>query len=604
MSGGRTGPAATGAEREAAAAEFDPVLLVVMSNAIQAICREMTNTMQRAARSSVLATGRDFSCSIVTADDRLLDTAEALPIHALGSDLLTRAMGDHHDDLAAGDAFLHNDPYLGNTHHADHTILAPVFVDGVHVFTTCAKGHQADIGNARPSTYMGEARDVYEEGALSFPCVRIQRAYRDVDDIVRMCRRRIRVPDIWYGDYLAALGAARVGERALEGFVRKHGADTVRAFFDAWFGYSERRMAEAIAQLPAGRVTGTTRHDPFPGVPDGVPLKVDLDCDPEHGRIAADLRDNPDCVPAGINTSEATARAAVLVGIFNALDPSIPHNSGSMRRVDVLLRRGCVAGIPEHPTCCSLATTNVTDRIISMTQAALARHAPGTGLAEGPSGIPPTHSVIYGRDGRHGGRHYITQLLIGTAGGPASARTDGWLSYLEPVTAGVLYRDSVEVLEQKYPIVVECSRIRPDSEGAGARRGGPGAEVVYGPLHDELEVSYTLDGMQTPAQGVHGGLAGATATVFVEDAAGRRRQLTEPVMSLRLQPGERIGALTAGGGGYGAPGDRDTDLVLADVRDGLVSHERARSVYGAAIEGDARRPETLAVRRPADERES
>ena len=80
-----------------------------------------------------------------------------------------RCASRHGDDLAEGDAFIHNDPYLGNTHTADVTILVPVFYEGEHVFTACAKAHQADIGNAEPSTYMAYARDLYAEGGLNFP---------------------------------------------------------------------------------------------------------------------------------------------------------------------------------------------------------------------------------------------------------------------------------------------------------------------------------------------------------------------------------------------------------------------------------------------------
>ncbi len=84
------------------------------------------------------------------------------------------------------------------------------------MFTACAKAHQADCGNADPTTYMPYARDLYAEGGLNFPCVRIQSDYADIADIVRMCRRRIRVPDMWYGDYLASIGAARIGERRIK----------------------------------------------------------------------------------------------------------------------------------------------------------------------------------------------------------------------------------------------------------------------------------------------------------------------------------------------------------------------------------------------------
>src|SRR6202041_1511350 len=130
------------------------------------ICREMNNTLLRAGRSGVLTGARDFSCGVVTADDRLLASADGLPVHVLGLDRLTSAMNSLHSDLQPGDAFLHNDPYLGNTHPADHTLIVPVFCAGELMFYAVAKAHQADIGNAFPTTYAANAVDVYSEGAL------------------------------------------------------------------------------------------------------------------------------------------------------------------------------------------------------------------------------------------------------------------------------------------------------------------------------------------------------------------------------------------------------------------------------------------------------
>src|SRR5260370_7796620 len=97
---------------------------------------------------------------------------------------------------------------------------------------------------------------------------------RDVEDIIRMCRRRIRVPDQWYGDYLATLGSARIAERRLIELCDQYGRDTVRAFIQEWFDYSERRMVEAIGQLPAGELVGCATHAPSPGVPSGTPLQL------------------------------------------------------------------------------------------------------------------------------------------------------------------------------------------------------------------------------------------------------------------------------------------------------------------------------------------
>jgi N-methylhydantoinase B/oxoprolinase/acetone carboxylase alpha subunit len=127
---------------------------------------------------------------------------------------MAEAMKQFHPTLKRGDAFLHNSPYHGNSHAADHTILVPVVDDEcVHRFTVLTKAHQADCGNALPTTYMGAAVDVYAEGALIFPAVKVQEDYKDIDDIVRMCEVRIRVPGQWKGDFLAMVGSARIGER-------------------------------------------------------------------------------------------------------------------------------------------------------------------------------------------------------------------------------------------------------------------------------------------------------------------------------------------------------------------------------------------------------
>src|SRR5207244_13501324 len=108
-------------------------------------------------------------------------------------------------------------------------------------FTAAAKAHQADCGNSRPTTYMPYARDVYEEGSLIFPCVLVQREYRDVEDVIRMCRRRIRVPEQWYGDYLAGVGAARIAENRLKELCARYGLERVEACGAQRVRRSERR---------------------------------------------------------------------------------------------------------------------------------------------------------------------------------------------------------------------------------------------------------------------------------------------------------------------------------------------------------------------------
>jgi N-methylhydantoinase B len=571
---------------DGSATAIDPALLAVLSNRFEAIVREMTNTLLRSGRSAVLNMARDFSCTIVTGDNRLLASAEGLPVHVFGSHLQTRAMTDLHPDFREGDAYLHNDPYLGNTHHADHTILVPVFVEGEHLFTAVAKAHQADAGNSLPTTYMPFAADIYEEGALSFPCVKVQSEHRDVEDVIRMCRRRIRVPDQWYGDYLATLGAARIAERRLKELAAKYGSEVLGPFVEEWFDYSERRMAHALSKVPSGRYVGTGTHDPIPAVPDGIPIKVIVDVDAAAQRVTIDLRDNIDCVPAGLNQSEATAINNTVTGLFNVLDPDIPHNAGTFRRVDVLLRENCVVGIPRHPTCCSMATTNIADRLINATQSAFAEIGDGWGLAEGGNAMGIGWGVISGPDWRRGGAPYVNQLIVGSNGGPAGPESDGWLTWALPCAAGVLYRDSVEVDEQKYPIHVESLRIVRDGGGAGEHRGAPPARIVYGPKHDPMTVAYVADGHVNPPRGVRGGRDGHPSYAAVLNLDSGVEEELETLGQRLVGPDERVVGIDAGGGGYGSPHKRDPERVRHDVIEGWVSRHAAEEIYGVRFTGD------------------
>ena len=457
------------------------------------------------------------------------------------------------------------------------------------MFTAAAKAHQADCGNAQPTTYMPYARDVYEEGSLIFPAVRVQRDYRDVDDVIRMCRRRIRVPDQWYGDYLAMLGAARIGEARLKELCAQvRGGDRSTEFVEEWFDYSERRIAHVISTMPAGTIVGEGMHDPFGPAPDGIPIRVSITIDPEAGMIEADLTDNIDCLPAGVNESRTCAMNNCMTGIFNSIDPDIPHNAGTFRRVKVKLRENCVVGIPRFPHSCSVATTNVGERLVVTTQRTIADAWDGYGLAEGACGIGPGFAVVSGTDWRKQGSPYVNQKFLGSQGGPAGPEHDGWVTYGNAVTNGLMFRDSVEIDEQKYPIRIHEIRVRPDSEGAGRRRGAPGTRVTYGPKRDAMTAAYVTDGHHHPPRGTQGGGTAASSIAFKVRADGSEEEL-HPIAQVVLPPGELLGHLLSGGGGYGDPREREPERVREDVLARFVSFDRAREVYGVAFERDGPR---------------
>ena len=363
--------------------KLDPITLAVLSARIEAIIREMINTVTKASRSAVIKNARDVSCGVLSADHRQLCVEEGIPIHISALDLTTRAITDLFDDVSEGDAYLNNSSYTGGTHHADLTVVVPIFFEGELMFWALARSHHADMGAPLPTTYLPKAATIYEEG-LNFPCVRVQENFADKKDWIRYAMHNIRASNIWYGDYRAQVGACRVGERRLQALVRKYGVGTIRGFIDEWMAYSARRMEQEIRHLPAGRWSYETRHDPIPDVAeDGVPVRVTVTTDPEAGFITVDVRDNIDNIPGGFNLSEACATGSCRIGVYFNLDPTLPHNAGADSRIKVLLRDGCVVGRPKYPAGTSIATTNVNERLVNAVQACFAQMGTPHGLAEG-----------------------------------------------------------------------------------------------------------------------------------------------------------------------------------------------------------------------------
>jgi N-methylhydantoinase B len=580
--------------------DLDPVTLAVLNKRFDAVTTKMANTLLRTGRSGVLNLARDFSTSVVTGNCELLTGAESLPIHVLsGADLMARSMVDLHPTLTRGDAFLHNSPYHGCSHPADHTILVPVIdEDGVHQFTVWVKAHQADIGNAQPTTYMGHARDVYEEGALIFPAVKVQENCQDIPDIIRICEMRIRVPKQWRGDYLAMVGAARIGEREILAMAEEFGWETLQAFTREWFNYSEKAMIAAVRKMRSGRASATSIHDPVPGTPpEGIEIRVEVRVDSEEAMIEVDLRNNPDAMPCGLNLSEACARTAAMIGVFNSIEDAVPTNAGSFRRIKVHIREGCIVGGGKHPTSMSVATTNLADRVTSPIQLAFSKIQDGLGLAECGAYAPASLAVISGCDPRDRNAPFVNQVHLLDTGGAAAGRTDGWLTICHAGNGGMCSIDSLELHELHFPILIKARRLLPDTEGAGRTIGAPSAFCEYGPLGGgTLGVAYVTDGAINHAKGTRGGSDGARNRNYLRTIDGELKE-RQGACFLTLQPGETVVSYTAGGGGYGPPYERSLEHVRHDVEEGWITKQRAYEVYGVVFDVEGKIDQTATAER-------
>ncbi|MGW0183572.1 hydantoinase B/oxoprolinase family protein [Nocardia sp. NPDC003345] len=252
--------------------------------------------------------------------------------------------------------------------------------------------------------------------------------------------------------------------------------------------------------------------------------------------------------------------------------------------MDVRLKQGAAVGILEFPYSCSVATTNLYDRLTMCVSSAFAQLGEPFGIAEGPVGMGIPHAVISGHDSRTD-QPFVNQMLMGAAGGPGSATSDGWLTWNMPGTAGLTYRDSIEIDELKMPILYRHVRMLPDSGGPGRHRGGCTVDMAYESREDGVSIISSCDGQINAPKGVHGGQDGARAAGWLLDTDGTETRLPNNVV-LTLQAGQAVRGVECSGGGYGDPLDRDPERVLTDVLGRWETIEHAREAYGVVITGD------------------
>ena len=403
------------------------------------------------------------------------------------------------------------------------TLCMPVFCDGEPLFWTLTRTHHADSGMPIATTMDPYAATIYQEG-MQFPCVRIIEGYKEKADLIRMCRLKIRVSHVWYGDFRAQVGGCITGERRLKELVERYGKDTIKAFIEEWMDYGRRRVISSIKQLPKGTWEHETRHDPIAGVADeGIPVKAKISVDPDAGTITVDLRDNIDCVPGGMNLSEATATGACRIGVFYNLDSTIPHNEGSAAQIKVLLRDNCVVGRPRYPRR-HLGCDDQRQRPADKCRLRLLRQD-GEAAWNGGGRHGTVRRRGHGLRTRfaQGNRARIRQFAVPGLCRRSRSAWPRWLAYLEaPNGGGVMAIDSIEIDESLYPILVEARHVARDTLGCGEWDGAPGIALVYRPLDDPVSLIFVSDGDYFPAKGLRGGRAAAPATTWKRHANKER----------------------------------------------------------------------------------
>jgi N-methylhydantoinase B len=569
--------------RSGAGRGIDPISLEVVCEGLISVVREMRQTVFRAAYSSILYEGQDFSCALFDPRAQMVAQSEDLPGHVTPMPWSVRcAMEDLGADLRPGDVVLLNDPYRGGTHLNDVTMLYPVFEGGRLFLFPCVRAHWADVGGAHPGSMAGSASDIMQEG-VRIPPIKIVERGRVNQAAMDLMLANMRVPEERRGDFAASLAACQTAERRIREMVRKYGAETLLACVAANLDRTERRIRERIAALPDGSYHYEDYLEYYhEGRLDPVLMRLALTiAGPE---LTADFRGSSPQVPWAVNSTLAVTLSGVFVAVKSLLDPHGPVNHGVLRPLRILADEASIVNVA--PPAPAGAHGDIRKRAISCTLGALAQAAPE--LAFGDLCGTSFHNMMGGvHPGT--GRSYVWYEYP-TGGNGAFREADG-PDVLNPVdwSGDMTTIQPIESIEQEFPLRVERTEFRQDSGGPGERRGGLGVRRDMRLLAAAARYSVLSDRAVIPPYGVLGAAAGAPVrSTIVRDGSAIEIPTPGKVAGFPMRAGDLLVMESAGGGGWGLPLARDAELVAADVRAGYVSAGAAADQYGVVLGPDGR----------------
>ncbi len=554
-------------EPAVAEAHEAPIAVRLVANALETAADEMATTIFRTAHSAVVRDAMDYSAALCGPTAETIAQAVTIPLQ-LGSipqamaTLLERFGGE----FAPGDIYIVNDPFDGASHTPDIFVVKPSFLDGTLLGFAATIAHHADVGGRVPGSCACDSTEVFQEG-LRLPWLRLYERGEPVQALFDIIRANVRVPHELLGDLSAQVAACHIGDRALQELARRYGAARLGALMGDLLDHTEALLRAEIA-----------------GWPDGIGELHRLPRLGRHRRLRRadhrrpdDPRQRPDRRLLALGA--AGARRAQLHALLRRGE-RVPHGHGRCGRRDPPHRRRAA---PDHGT--DEARDGDARRPAGCLVYARHHRLPSVGrderraLADHPRARPRGRrgrSTLAFFTGRTGGDQWVySELVVGTWGGrPVADGNDGLAN-----PCASMANIPVEVAETDWPIMIERYGLVPDSGGAGRYRGGLAVERVWRVLAPDTAVHVRSDRQVHRPYGLAGGGEGAPSSNLIVRADGTVEQMP-PMFVATLQPGDVFHHRMPGGGGHGDPSERDPEAVARDVRDGKVSVETARELYG------------------------
>ncbi|MFQ5989634.1 MAG: hydantoinase B/oxoprolinase family protein [Candidatus Methylomirabilales bacterium] len=558
--------------------QFDPVSLEIMWSRMLNVTEEMWTTILRTAVSPIIASANDFGCEILDAEGRSIAHAyRSMPVFNMTMPNVTKEILKKYPagTLKPGDVFLTNDPWLCAGHLPDIAIVTPIFYQGRFVGFAGNIANTSDIGGSLDAK---RVRESYEEG-IFFPICKLQDGGHPNELVLDMFRWNVRAPEMVLTDIEAQVAANEVGSRRVIDFLQEYQLQDLTAVSQVVRDRSEAAMRQAIGELKDGEYASEVYTDGM-----GTPLRIAVKITVMGDEIIVDYTgSSPQVDWGGINCTMVYSRGHTFYPLACLLTPEVPVNEGCFEPISVYAPQGTIINCAFPASVGSRVNTGwyIHGAIFSALAAVL------------PDRIQSDNGLMsalrtYGTEAD--GRVFNAHLFCGGGRG-ATSTGDGMGLNMFPSSASNI---PVEVFELNTPALVVAKEFIPDSAGAGKYRGSPGQRVVLSKLPSHpfpLNVYFHPNRLSFRPHGIFGGKEGTKTRVILNN-----RIIGDDPEAMKLgyitleRDADRLEVEWPSGGGIYDPKERDRALVLQDVRDGLVTSERARIDYRLDMEPHAPSP--------------
>ena len=556
----------------------DPILVSVISNRLDSITKEMGKTMLRTSRSPIFSEARDFVTAIFDRKLRLIAQTAYIPVLVGASPWALQSIAEtFKNNINDGDVFILNDPYRGNNHPPDVTIARPVFWENEIAFWTLTKGHQADIGGGGAAGYHPEARSVWDEG-VRIPPVKLYEQGQANQGVWQLILSNVRLTFLVEGDIQCLVGATRVGEGNLKALLEKYQLPVLDSTIDELLDASEKLMRDEISRIPDG-IYKSERQIDNDGIALDKPVNIRVKVEVKGDQISFDFSESDAQVQGYVNSPYPNTASAAQLSVYTMVDANIRQNEGAMRPVNCLAPSGNVLN-PQDPAPSTACTVLTVEAIMEAVWLALSDVIPQRVQSCWARWFAPATAGFNPRTGRPFGEiHFMSK-----GGGGASEGYDGWDHMGTVICLGGLRSPDLELHEMVNPYFIEEFEYLPDSAGAGKWRGGHGVIYRWRIDADDIMCANFGSGTQssTAPYGLCGGKSARRNTMYLYRQGGNEEEITANTL-MPLMKDQRIEIRSGGGGGFGDPKSREVEKVLADIKDGLVSPEKAKVDYGVSV---------------------